>query len=58
MFVGQTLEPGMAGRIRARAGARTVRVIAPGMAVTMDYRADRANVSIDARRAITRIACG
>ncbi len=35
-----------------------VRVIAPGMPVTMDYRAERLNVEHDAARIITRIICG
>lgn len=35
-----------------------LRVIAPGMAVTMDFRADRLNVEHDAARVITRISCG
>lgn len=39
-------------------GAETVRVIGPGMAVTMDYREERLNVEHDARRIMTRIYCG
>lgn len=35
-----------------------VRVIRPGMAVTMDYRADRLNIEIDARETIIRVSCG
>lgn len=41
-----------------RSGARTLRVIAPGMAVTMDYRTDRLNIETDEAGRITRIRCG
>lgn len=34
------------------------RIIGPGMAVTLDYRTDRLNVSHDARGIIRRISCG
>lgn len=35
-----------------------VRVIRPGMAVTMDYRADRLDIEIDRRETISRVTCG
>lgn len=35
-----------------------VRVVAPGMAVTMDYSADRLTVETDRRGIITRFGCG
>lgn len=38
--------------------ARTLRWIAPGMAVTMDFRPDRLSVSYDEQRTITQITCG
>lgn len=39
-------------------GARTVRWMRPGMAVTMDYRADRLNILIDDTNMVTRLSCG
>ena len=39
-------------------GARTVRVIRPGDAVTMDYRQDRLNIELDADGKIVRFNCG
>ena len=39
-------------------GARSLRVIRPGDAVTMDFRADRLNVHLDARGQVDRFACG
>lgn len=35
-----------------------MRVIKPGMAVTMDYREDRLNVEVNAAEIITRVYCG
>ncbi len=35
-----------------------VRIIRPGMAVTMDYVAERLNIEIDAREVIVRVSCG
>ncbi len=35
-----------------------VRVIHPGMAVTMDYSAGRLNIEIDAAGSIARVFCG
>ncbi len=35
-----------------------VRVIEPGMAVTMDYIARRLNIELDRRGTITRLSCG
>ncbi|WP_284326788.1 I78 family peptidase inhibitor [Cypionkella aquatica] len=37
---------------------QTVRIIRPGMAVTMDYAAERLNINIDAAEVITRVNCG
>ena len=41
-----------------RSGARTLRWIRPGDAVTMDYREDRLNIHVDARGRVERFACG
>jgi hypothetical protein len=39
-------------------GAKNVRWIAPGMAVTMDYREDRLNLDTDEKGKIVRAHCG
>ena len=41
-----------------RSGARTVRWIRPGDAVTMDYRSDRLNISLDAAGRVEGFNCG
>ena len=38
--------------------ANRVRIIHPGMAVTMDYSADRLNIEIDETGKIARVSCG
>lgn len=38
--------------------AGPVRVITPGMAVTMDYNAARLNIEVDEGRVIWRVTCG
>ena len=44
--------------VRAATGARSLRALKPGDAMTMDYRADRVNVVQDADGAIEKISCG
>ncbi|MDT8757961.1 I78 family peptidase inhibitor [Sphingomonas psychrotolerans] len=39
-------------------GAKNLRWIAPGMAVTMDYREDRLNLNVDEKGKILRAHCG
>lgn len=57
-YVGQVLDEALAERARASAGARGVRVIRPGMAVTMDHRAGRLNIELDDAGRILRVRCG
>lgn len=57
-FVGRMLDATIERDARAAAGARTVRVIRPGMAVTMDYREDRLNIEVDDAGRIERLHCG
>lgn len=57
-FVGREARPGAVERAKRRAGARDVRVIRPGQAVTMDFRSDRLNLEVDHRNNIRRAHCG
>ncbi len=41
-----------------RSGARTIRWIRPGDAVTMDFREDRLNLNLDAGGRLERANCG
>jgi len=56
--IGQVATPATVDRIVAESGSRSVRVIKPGMMVTMDYREDRINIHVDAENVITSVKCG
>ena len=54
-------EPATAERVelaRQQSGAQSVRVLAPGDAVTLDYDSQRLNIDIDEAELIQRISCG
>lgn len=57
-FVGQMASDAVAQQARTAAGAQGVRVIRPGMAVTMDYRAGRLNLELDDAGRIVKASCG
>lgn len=56
--VGKPYSAQSAELLKSRSGSKTMRVIRPGMAVTMDYRVDRLNIELDARNIVTRVNCG
>lgn len=45
-------------RVWRESGAGLLRPIGPNQAVTMDFRADRVNVTLDKDNRITRVSCG
>ncbi|BAI98127.1 hypothetical protein Sj15T_25220 [Sphingobium sp. TA15] len=57
-FLGQTASAATGAELLKASGARTLRWGAPGMAMTMDFRADRLTVSYDGKMAITSARCG
>ncbi|ANI77620.1 MULTISPECIES: I78 family peptidase inhibitor [Sphingobium] len=57
-FVGQKASAEVGAQLLAASGARTLRWGAPGMAMTMDFRADRLTVSYDEGMTITSARCG
>lgn len=57
-LVGQEASNELTERAMRDSGSSSVRVIAPGQAVTMDFRHDRLNLYTDAANLITRISCG
>ncbi|WP_232491954.1 I78 family peptidase inhibitor [Novosphingobium kaempferiae] len=56
-YVGQKGTDDVIAAIQAKRGDQPIRVIKPGMAVTMDYRAERLNVDLDDSGTITRFYC-
>lgn len=58
VFVGQSASSEVGAEILRISGAKTLRWIPRGSAVTMDYRTDRVNVRLDALNRIEQISCG
>lgn len=56
--IGQLADEAMVQRVRTETHSKGVRVIKPGMAVTMDYREDRVNIDVDADNRILKVRCG
>ena len=56
-WVGKTDTPAARNAIAQASGAKTIRWITPGMAVTMDFRSDRLNANIDADGRFTGFSC-
>ena len=57
-FAGQPATTELGARMLAETGARHLRWVAKGMMVTMDYRADRLTVYLDANNRVERASCG
>ena len=57
-LVGRPASAELAAEALARSGARSLRWIQPGMAVTMDYRLDRLNIDLDSSNRVKRFHCG
>jgi len=57
-LVGKIYSADSVEQARIASGSKNVRVIRPGMAVTMDYRVDRLNVDLDEKNMVTRVHCG
>lgn len=57
-LVGQPATSELGSEALQRTGARSVRWIRPGDAVTMDYRPDRLNIKLDAANRVTGFSCG
>lgn len=56
--VGRKAEQQVMKQVWQQSGAGLIRPIAPGQAVTLDFREDRINVHLDADNTITRLECG
>jgi hypothetical protein len=56
--IGQAYSDQLAERAREVSGARIVRRIEPGGAYTMELRADRLNLELDAKDVVQGVNCG
>lgn len=57
-LVGEPATTQLGSEAMRRAGARRLRWIRPGDAVTMDYSEERLNVHLDSGNRVERFACG
>lgn len=57
-MLGKTATAEQVEQARQQAGAHSVRVLAPGDAVTLDYNSRRLNIDIDEAEVIEQISCG
>jgi hypothetical protein len=57
-YVGQAASDDVVSQLQAATGAKTVRVLKPGMAATMDFRDDRLNLQLDEHDVIVKVSCG
>jgi len=57
-FVGRKADGDTVQAAMAASGAKTVRVLRPGMMVTLDYRGDRLNLQLDGKGLIASTRCG
>jgi len=56
--VGRSADAALENEARTRAGAKTVRVLKPNQVVTMEFNAERLNLSVDDAGRVTRVNCG
>ena len=56
--VGKVADDALVARVKADTGSDRVRVIKPGMMVTMDYREDRVNLDVDKANKVLTVRCG
>lgn len=57
-YVGQSFATFTLSDVQIQSKSANARVIAPGTAVTSEFRADRVNVYVDQGNVVTRIVCG
>ena len=56
-YIGQPASSGLAAAMLRDTGRTAIRWVRPGMMVTMDYRADRLTVYLDAANRVERASC-
>ena len=57
-LIGRQASPALAQEAQRLSRAGAVRFLRPGQIVTMEFRADRLNLHLDARDRVERIVCG
>ena len=57
-FVGRAATADVVEQARVASGAKTARVLTPGMMITMEYRGDRLNLRVGTDNVVGSINCG
>lgn len=55
--IGRPATDEVTAEMAARAGARAVRVVRPGMAVTQDFSPDRLTIALDEKGRVRSVSC-
>lgn len=56
--VGNVADEALVAKVKTDTGSERIRVIRPGMMVTMDYREDRVNLDVDKDNKVLTVRCG
>ena len=56
--IGRNVDAALENEARTRAGAKTVRTLRPNQVVTMEFNAERLNLTVDDAGRVTRVSCG
>lgn len=56
--IGKDADATLVERIRTETGSVRARVLKPGQMVTMEFRADRVNIDVDANNRVLKVRCG
>jgi len=56
--MGRNADTALENEARTRAGAKAVRVLRPNQVVTMEFNAERLNLTVDDKGRVTRVSCG
>ena len=57
-FIGREATPATLAKLQRASGAKTMRVVQPGMMITMDFSAERVTVHLATGNRIERASCG
>ena len=56
--LGKSFGPELEREVRAKSGASVVRWLSPGQVMTLEFRAERLNLTLDGRGQIVKATCG
>lgn len=56
--IGRNADVALENEARTRSGAKTARVLKPNQVVTMEFSAERLNITVDQTGRVTRVNCG